>query len=154
MHSFTIGQLICIWNLSWVDVWLDLPQSRGVLRVWLRCFLEENTSNNSMPAREGSSRVCRRKGVRRLFRTTTIYWRSTDKQNGQIVVQSSHSWTWFCAQDMNHIKKERMKSHSALNLESKHGSKNLKYLGKSLFLRPRVLRGEILNIYKLVPVKY
>ena len=39
---------------------------------------------------------------------------------------------------MNHVKKTRIKSDSALNLEGKRVSKDFKYSGKFRFLRPNI----------------
>ena len=50
--------------------------------------------------------------------------RRRSTKNGQIVVQWSISWKWFCAQYLNYINKVRMKLDSALNLEDKRVSNN------------------------------
>ena len=56
------------------------------------------------------------------------FWRRRRQQRfiGQIIGQSSNSWTWFCARDKDYNIKVRMKLDSALNLEAKDASKNLK----------------------------
>ena len=61
--------------------------------------------------------------IKRCFRLSFRRRRRRRRFIGQIIGQSSISWTWFCAQDKDYIIKVRMILDSALNLEAKNASK-------------------------------
>ena len=129
----------CSWRLTFLPLLLHMMFMIGQLIFVLSLMSIQRRGQIKKKTRHATSchvSVHKKKGRAWIFleTTTTIYWLSTDKQNGQIVVQSSHSWTWFCARDMNYRKKARMKSDSALNLEANRASKNLEIFGWVSFL--------------------
>ena len=99
--------------------------------VHVRClfswFALENLADRSWAAEERSSRSMPAAGFTSFLfllrqKKQAWRWQRQKTKNGQIVVQSSFSWKWFCAQYLDYINEVRMKSDSGLNLEKKHVS--------------------------------